>query len=72
MGPTPIANESKNILKVSARIVSLVIPYLTASMGSPGAIIELAKGETKVYKETYPISFNAYSSWKNNYSQWKQ
>lgn len=48
----PIAKESKKILSVIASIVSLVIPYLIATSGKPGAIMEDANGDTNVYNET--------------------
>lgn len=44
-----MANESKNMLKVMARVVIFVMEYLAATSARPGAIIELAKGETNVY-----------------------
>ena len=50
--PTPIATASRNILKVKARIVGFVIWYLIATSGKPGAIIELASGDTNVYNDT--------------------
>lgn len=36
------------MLKVNATTVALVIPYLIAISGKPGAIIELASGDTDV------------------------
>jgi hypothetical protein len=45
---TPMAKETRNILKVKPTIVGLVIPYLVATSGKPGAIIELLSGETNV------------------------
>ena len=36
------------MLKVNATTVELVIPYLVAISGKPGAIIELASGDTNV------------------------
>ena len=50
---TPIAKASKKIERVNAMIVGLVILYICATSGRPGAIMELAKGETNVYRETY-------------------
>lgn len=43
-----MAKESKKMDSVIATMVELVIPYLRAISGRPGAIIELARGETKV------------------------
>jgi len=40
------------MLSVMAITVGLVIPYLTAISGIPGAIMELANGDTKVYAES--------------------
>jgi len=45
---TPRANESRKILSVNAMSVGSVIPNLIATSVMPGAIIELASGETKV------------------------
>jgi hypothetical protein len=44
----PIANERRKMLRVNARMVGLVILNFMATSGRPGAIIELANGETKV------------------------
>jgi hypothetical protein len=44
----PIANERRKMLRVNARTVGLVILNFMATSGKPGAIIELANGETKV------------------------
>jgi hypothetical protein len=49
---TPRANESRKILSVNPSIVGLSMPYRSATWGRPGAIIELAKGDTNVYSET--------------------
>lgn len=49
---TPMAKESKNTLNVKAMYVSFVITYCLAITSSPGAIIELASGGTKVYSDT--------------------
>ena len=48
MARTPIAKETRNILKVKLTTVGSVIPYLVATSGRPGAIIELPSGETNV------------------------
>lgn len=48
MALTPRANETRKILRVMARIVGLVTPYFIATSGRPGAIIELARGDTNV------------------------
>ena len=50
---TPSANEIKNILNVRAVVVGSVMWYFAAISGIPGAIIELARGDTKVYEETF-------------------
>jgi len=50
---TPSANEIKNILNVKAIVVESVMWYFAATSGIPGAIIELASGDTKVYAETF-------------------
>ena len=46
--PTPIAKETRYVLKVKARTLEFVIPYLVATSGRPGAIIALHSGATKV------------------------
>ena len=43
-----MAKETRNTLKVIARIVGFVIPYKVATSGRPGAIIEVPSGETNV------------------------
>lgn len=43
-----MARESKKIDKVRETMVSFVIPKCSAISGRAGAIIELARGETKV------------------------
>jgi hypothetical protein len=48
----PMANDSKKILRVNAIIVGFVMPNFMAISGKPGAMIELAKGATKVYNAT--------------------
>lgn len=45
---TAMANESKKMQSVRAMTVLLVMPYFMATSGIPGAIIDEAKGETKV------------------------
>jgi hypothetical protein len=40
------------MLSVIATIVEFVMLYFLATSGKPGAIIELANGETKVYSAT--------------------
>lgn len=47
-----MAKVSKKILSVNAIIVWLVMLKCSAISGRPGAIIELANGVTKVYKDT--------------------
>ena len=48
-----MAKVIKKILNVIATIVSLCMLKCFAMSGSPGAIIELANGDTKVYSETW-------------------
>jgi hypothetical protein len=36
------------MLRVKAMMVGFVIPYFMATSGIPGAIMELARGDTKV------------------------
>lgn len=43
-----MAKARRNILKVKATTEGLVILYFVAISGKPGAIIELASGETNV------------------------
>jgi len=53
MNRGPMANDKRKILRVSAMSVGSVMPYLMATSGNPGAMMELANGETKVYIETW-------------------
>jgi len=50
--PTAMAKASRNILKVKAMIVGLCMLYLCPISGKPGAIVELASGETNVYNDS--------------------
>jgi hypothetical protein len=49
---TPTAKVNKNMESVNAITVGLVMPYLEATSGKPGAIIELANGVQNVYSDT--------------------
>jgi hypothetical protein len=53
MNSGPMAKDRRKMLRVNARIVGFVMPYFEARSGRPGAIMELARGVTNVYKETY-------------------
>lgn len=50
---TPRAKEMRNTLNVNAVMVGLVILNFSATSGRPGAIIELARGGSKVYRDTW-------------------
>jgi hypothetical protein len=41
------------ILKVNAVTVGLEMSYFMATSGKPGAMMELANGETKLYNDTW-------------------
>jgi hypothetical protein len=43
-----MAKDTKYILRVKATTVGFVMPYLIATAGKPGAIIELPSGATNV------------------------
>ena len=44
----PRAKDRRKMLRVNARIVEFVIAYFKAMSGRPGAIMELARGGTRV------------------------
>ena len=48
----PNANESRNMLRVMAVIVSLTVFSCSAILGRAGDMMALARGETKVYSAT--------------------
>ena len=48
MNLTPKANDIRKALSVKATMVGVSMWYLSATSGSPGAIIELARGGTNV------------------------
>jgi hypothetical protein len=50
---TPVAKVIKKTHRVRTMTVGFVTPYLMAISAKPGAIIELAKGGTNVYIDTY-------------------
>ena len=49
---TPKANDIRKALNVKATMVGELMLYIIATSGSPGAIMELARGGRNVYIET--------------------
>lgn len=65
----PMAKDRRKMLRVNPRTVGFEIPYFEARSGRPGAIMELARGVTSVYKETYENQMRGDSETRSGYQR---